>query len=1788
MGRVRRKTLHRAASIEPVRQPEDRSEIRDLPANSESLKKTSENSAAEAALGCLFSPSTCSLSELESAVESLGKEGVKFERRTRFLGFLWNNGWKEAEPEQTAKHLLKNKHHRLRFQAQGETLPIEFLTTAGEGDVGERVRAGRLAGEMGLGRSEQLDLISKGLADHERLEKLEEFGDYFTHWSPEGRWGRESINQRGSVWSDSPGGRYGDDVDQSLTRSLSLKGLQKPRLCFQERHAFEASHDRCRLEVRVLDGEWQVLKKFENTADWKEAEVDLSAFAHQEVELRFRTTSDSSSTHDGMQFARLRLKAEDFGGRPVERNLHEQPRESQAQKLLELGASANPADITEALGATRRVGDLDAGLYLWESLQPGAVSEAAQLAQDLRQQVPDSREAGILSVALHRSGIAAPDFSQKREALVHLTHDFGAARAVEVMPQLEKGSGTLASRVDLYRVAHELDSEAPEELYQKLSGLPAGGELGALRSLARHLQDWETGGSWCREKIPGVGEVWSDGPGRYRDDQDTTLTRPLPLQGLEESRLRFKARFDLEQGPDYCEVQLSTDGENWKPLRRLTGRSDWSDFDLDLSEYDGRNAQLRFAFHTDTSSVREGIQIAGLRLEAKDTAVALQPQYESADRGRMLDFLRRGGDATRLAALTEGLGDVRSALEVYDHQPGPELFRMSDELGTPREAARLWPALGPYLKHPEFEQAAAYLTDLCQERGPERALRDWASLQLDPKVSLAAQFDLMRISQSILETDQVEHYQEMSQKLLRAGFERPEARARLHELSRHLKVWKNKGWGSERVAGRGAVWSDSPGQKYQDDQEKTLTRQLNLAGVQNARLVFDAEVDLESGPDRLEIQVSRDGEEWIELKSLTGQQDWQSSGVDLSAYDNEKIQLRFRFHSDSSAVRDGVLIDRIQLLGQGVSVPIHHQFTPDQVNEIVNGLLDQPTSEQRLAELERLMDLTRKLGDVWAASQARNQIDNEVEESALVALAGNLGNAREALEVWPLLRPAPDSQRTQLLADLVRERGAEGGTLSWNSWKLPHDAQPDRVALVRTTRALVGDGDPGREGRIFKQLDGAGLSDATSRGHLGFLSRHLQPFTIEGDWAQEEVPEVGVVWSDSPGGTYQDSSHSSMTRSLSLDGLRNCRLRFKAAYDLESSDPVTFQVSQNGQEWFDLRRYSGEREWHGEELNLSRFDGQKLQLRIRMDTDSSVRRKGFMFQDLTLVGESDLGVEAVPVGADFRAGDLEGLVEAVTDPTRTPAERRQELASLTDRARQLKDATAALALRGHLQGEAELKRVVQMSQKLGDPRGAAELWKEMERYRGDSPRLDAYQKILTHVTFHDGLEAGVKAARGVDLGDELPPQRAESLFLASRMLAKATGGDQVREFGRLKAAGFFSPAQVETVRAMARCSGVWDAGGDWTRVISDGAVHWKSQPGEKYRDDRLAHLSRPMTLAGLKDSRLSFEIDYHLESSDPCSLQVSRDGKVWTTLERFTGEFTGGKSYDLSRFDGQELQLRFEFQSDGSVNYRGVDLSKLKLAGQDQESGREVEVLLDEPLSSAETLSLVETLASPELVPSQRQAVFTRFVTLAEQAGFEAAVALLPAAENLRGDNKHEGLQALLLLSQALTPREARSFWERHKSLDGRALYDEALRHLTDEFLGQGQPLQLDRPAYESLLKLAGGLPSQTRRDNRELLLRLAVEGGSSERVAQLFDRWQSLSAENRTGLGEFLRDKQGLGFEVMSLLLEEVAKPEHTLLHDDLKTMLTTAYENAALGVDIDFAENEVVLGDFALPREE
>ncbi|MCA9794721.1 MAG: hypothetical protein KC910_23095, partial [Candidatus Eremiobacteraeota bacterium] len=131
-----------------------------------------------------------------------------------------------------------------------------------------------------------------------------------------------------------------------------------------------------------------------------------------------------------------------------------------------------------------------------------------------------------------------------------------------------------------------------------------------------------------------------------------------------------------------------------------------------------------------------------------------------------------------------------------------------------------------------------------------------------------------------------------------------------------------------------------------------------------------------------------------------------------------------------------------------------------------------------------------------------------------------------------------------------------------------------------------------------------------------------RPWRPEGDWQAGTNWRGQAIWK-SNSGRYDHNQNASLTsQPLSLRGLSQPRLKFSSSYGLEDGyDHVYLELKTEGGSWRELKDFTG-KSWLGKEvdLDLKSYQGEVVQLRFRLHSDSSNSGSGFKFSKLRLEG----------------------------------------------------------------------------------------------------------------------------------------------------------------------------------------------------------------------------------------------------------------------------------------------------------------------------------------------------------------------------------------------------------------------------------------------------------------------------------------------------------------------------------------------------------------------------------------
>jgi len=121
-----------------------------------------------------------------------------------------------------------------------------------------------------------------------------------------------------TVWTDSPAGVYTNNADTSLQLTIDLGAADMPVLSFRHRYTFDTTDDHGDADVENADYGYVEVRKGTgswvryyfisgSTADWLYEKIDLSGFAGEKIDIRFRVKTNSSIQADGWEVDDIRI-----------------------------------------------------------------------------------------------------------------------------------------------------------------------------------------------------------------------------------------------------------------------------------------------------------------------------------------------------------------------------------------------------------------------------------------------------------------------------------------------------------------------------------------------------------------------------------------------------------------------------------------------------------------------------------------------------------------------------------------------------------------------------------------------------------------------------------------------------------------------------------------------------------------------------------------------------------------------------------------------------------------------------------------------------------------------------------------------------------------------------------------------------------------------------------------------------------------------------------------------------------------------------------------------------------------------------------------------------------------------------------------------------------------------------------------------------------------------------------------------------------------------------------------
>lgn len=136
-----------------------------------------------------------------------------------------------------------------------------------------------------------------------------------------------------------------------------------------------------------------------------------------------------------------------------------------------------------------------------------------------------------------------------------------------------------------------------------------------------------------------------------------------------------------------------------------------------------------------------------------------------------------------------------------------------------------------------------------------------------------------------------------------------------------------QGWGLNDGTYHSSTHSmtESPEGNYPPNMNASATlRAVDFTGASTAQISFWTRYRIESGYDFMYLEVSVNGTDWDQLDSFSGNQlNWGQKTFSLNNYVSESnVQVRFRFFSDVYVEDQGMYIDDLEIMINGVGIEV--------------------------------------------------------------------------------------------------------------------------------------------------------------------------------------------------------------------------------------------------------------------------------------------------------------------------------------------------------------------------------------------------------------------------------------------------------------------------------------------------------------------------------------------------------------------------------------------------------------------------------------------------------------------------------------------------------------------------------------------------------------------------------------------------------------------------------------------------------------------------------------------------
>ena len=648
------------------------------------------------------------------------------------------------------------------------------------------------------------------------------------------------------------------------------------------------------------------------------------------------------------------------------------------------------------------------------------------------------------------------------------------------------------------------------------------------------LDKWTASGDWgitaSRSSSPTHSATDTAGT-FYADNSDTSLTLAtgIDLSGATRPALSFQQAYSLEEGYDFAQVEISTNGgSSWlPPAATFTGdQMAMSREQVDLLDYKGcSDVRVRFRLVTDDSIVKDGWYVDDVSIGEAPAPVTVQVLTNTSPNRLSLTW----------SATTDG------NFAVY----------------------RIYRSLAPVVDW----RMAHLVTEITNP-----ATTNYTDFTVSPKTTYY--YAVM-----VLNTAALHSLSATASGTTPAGMDYPF----VDNGEGGSRTWNATApWAlsDEDSASPSHAWSDSPGTNYANTTPSlalTLVAPMDLTAAVAPVLSFAHKYAFASGDaGYVEVSVNQ-GTDWTALSSFTGTATnaWQQGRASLATYAGAPtVLVRFRLTADASANADGWHVDDISVAESPdvVLAPVLDNVTSHTIQVIWNA-----NTNSQFSHYVVVRSLTPGVGiNSTVAGVITNQGTTTFTDTNL---------ALDTVYYYRVYAVGPY------------------GTYS-----------PD--SATETSARTLNNPTP------FADDFESGLINWNLTGNWGLTTNGV----FQGTFAL----------TDSPQGTYDNSTDSYALTAVNLVGTTWPVLRFSDRHRLAGNDWARLEVSPNGTTWYPIYGVMGVRtNWNEASVDLSPWKNQaNLRLRFRMVTDGSTTEDGW-FIDALSVTDQGAQLAWLPVQENF-------------------------------------------------------------------------------------------------------------------------------------------------------------------------------------------------------------------------------------------------------------------------------------------------------------------------------------------------------------------------------------------------------------------------------------------------------------------------------------------------------------------------------------------------------------------------